>query len=134
MKKNPNKEPKVKGTIDTKLLAWLCVESLVVLLVFSICMYGVGSIALGKVVYFGYMIVGLLLLTVAVAFNGGFDTRVPRPEDIVGNLTMEQKREIIEVILRRKQVARVLLFVDFPFLCCLLIDTIYVFLPSGGFF
>ena len=134
MKKNPNTEPKVKGTIDTKLLAWLCVESLVVLLVFSICMYGVGSIALGKVVYFGYMIVGLLLLTVAVAFNGGFDTRVPRPEDIVGNLTMEQKREIIEVILRRKQVARVLLFVDFPFLCCLLIDTIYVFLPSGGFF
>ena len=134
MKKNPNKKDKVKGQIDTKLLLWLCVETLVVLIVFSVCMYGVGSIAMGKIVYFGYMIIGLLLLTAAVVFNGGFDSRVPHPEDIVGNLTLEQKREVVAGILRRKRIARVLVFVAFPFLCCLLLDTIYVMLPTGGLF
>ena len=89
---------------------------------------------MGKIVYFGYMIIGLLLLTAAVVFNGGFDSRVPHPEDIVGNLTLEQKREVVAGILRRKRIARVLVFVAFPFLCCLLLDTIYVMLPTGGLF
>lgn len=131
MKKRENKD---KKPIDIKLLSWLFAESLVVMLIFSVCVYGVGSITFGKIVYFGYLIIGIALLLLAVWLNGGFDTSVPEPEDIVGNLTMQERIAFVEKIRRRKQLAKKVMFLDFPFLCCLLLDTIYVYLPAGGLF
>ena len=131
MKKRENKE---KNPIDTKLLGLLAVECAVVLLIFSVCMYGAGSIFWGKIVYFGYLIIGVVLLITAVGFNGGFDTKLPDAKDIVGNLSMEERVAFIEKLRRRKEIAKKLLFLDFPFLSCLLIDTIYVLLPTGGWF
>ena len=119
MKKRENKD---KKPIDIKLLSWLFAECIAVMLVFSVCVYGVGSIAFGKIVYFGYLIIGIVLLLVAVGLNGGFDTSVPEPQDIVGNLSMQERIEFVEKIRRRKLWAKRVMFVDFPFLCCLLLD------------
>ena len=129
-----NRENKEKKPFDTKMLAWLTAECLAVMLIFAVCVYGVGSIQFGKIVYFGYLIIGIALLIIAVGLNGGFDTSIPEPEDIVGNLTMEERIAFVEKIRRRKALAKKVLFLDFPFLCCLLLDTIYVYLPAGGFF
>ena len=129
MKKRENKPRK---QIDTKLLSYLLCESVVVMLLFSVSVYGIGSVLLGKIVYFSYLIVGLLLLVVAVGLNGGFDTEVPDPEDITGNLSLEERTLFVQKIRIRKQWAKKVLFFDFPFLLCLLLDTIYVMLPQGG--
>ncbi len=131
LKKGDNKD---KKPINIKLLAWLATECLAVMLFFAVCMYGAGNMLLGKVVYFAYLIIGILLLIVAVGFNGGFDSHVPYPDEIVGNLTMAEREVFVEKIRRRKAWAKKILFIDFPFLCCLLLDTIYVFLPLGGLF
>ena len=120
------REPRDRKPIDTKLLSWLAIESFIVILGFLIGVHGAGSMFVGKIVYFSYFAVGLLLLVVAIWLNGGLDTYQPTEEDIVGNLTKEQRKVIVNKIRRRKAIAKKILFFDFPFLCCLLIDTIYV--------
>jgi len=129
VKKDINNQP-----INKRLMAALILESFVVILVFAVCVYGVGNMAFGKFVYFGYLIVGVALLVLAVGLNGGFGTKLPEPEDIAGNLTMEERVAFIEKIRRRKELAKKVVFMDFPFLCCLLLDTLYVMLPTGGLF
>ena len=129
MKKRDNKERKAP---DTKLLGYLLIETVAVMLLFSVCVYGVGSVWLGKIVYFAYLILGVALLVAAVGLNGGFDTEVPSPDDITGNLSLSQREAFVEKIKVRKAWAKKVLFFDFPFLLCLLLDTIYVMLPTGG--
>lgn len=129
MKKRDNKERK---PIDTKVLGYLLTETVAVMLLFSVCVYGIGSVLLGKIVYFSYLIIGIALLVVAVGLNGGFDTEVPHPDDITGNLSREERMAFVEKIRLRKEWAKKVLFFDFPFLLCLLLDTIYVMLPTGG--
>ncbi len=129
MKKRENKERK---PIDTKLLGRLVAETVAVMLIFSVCVYGVGSVLLGKIVYFSYLTIGVVLLILAVGLNGGFDTELPTPDQIVGNLTMQERVAFVEKIKKRKALAKKVMFFDFPFLLCLLLDTIYVMLPTGG--
>lgn len=129
MKKRDKKERK---PIDTKLLGYLLTETLAVMLLFSVSVYGVGSVLLGKIVYFSYLIIGVVLLVLAVGLNGGFDAELPSPEDITGNLSLEERVAFVEKIKVRKAWAKKVLFFDFPFLLCLLLDTIYVMLPTGG--
>ena len=131
VKKRENKD---KKPIDTKMLSWLLAECFAVMLLFAVCVYGVGSIAFGKIVYFGYLIIGVGLLMLSVWLNGGFDTSLPEPQDIVGNLSMQERIAFVEKIRRRKQWAKKVMFINFPFLLCLLLDTIYVYLPAGGLF
>ena len=119
----PNKKP-----IDSKLLSLLLLESYVVILGFLVGVHGAGSMFVGKIVYFGYVGIGLTLLVLAIGLNGGLDTYQPTEEDIVGNLTKEQRVQLVQKIRRRKALAKKILFFDFPFLCCLLIDTIYIML------
>ena len=122
------RESKEKKPIDTKLLSWLMIESFVVILGFLIGVHGAGSMFVGKIVYFSYFGIGIAFLLLAVWLNSGFDTYMPTEEDIVGNLTKEQRIALVTKIRRRKILAKKVLFFDFPFLCCLLIDTIYVML------
>jgi hypothetical protein len=122
------REPRNKKPIDAKLLSLLAAESFVVMLVFAVGVYGAGSMFVGKIVYFSYFALGLALLAVAIFLNGGLDSYQPTEEDIVGNLTKEQRSEIANKIRRRKAIAKKILFFDFPFLCCLLFDTVYVLL------
>jgi len=121
-------EKKDKKQIDPKLLGWLAVECIVVILTFLVGVYGVGSMFVGKIVYFSYFGIGVVLLLLAVWLNGGFDTYLPTEEDIVGNLTKEQRTALVQKIHRRKALAKKVIFIDFPFLCCLLLDTVYVML------
>ena len=118
--------------MDAKLLGYLVTECFAVMMLFAVCVYGVGSVQLGKIVYFSYLIIGLALLFLAVGLNGGFDTEVPTPEQIVGDLTMEARIKFVEKIRARKEKAKKVMFVAFPFLLCLLFDTIYLMLPTGG--
>lgn len=110
------------------MLGWLAVECIVVILTFLVGVYGVGSMFVGKIVYFSYFGIGVVLLLLAVWLNGGFDTYLPTEEDIVGNLTKEQRTALVQKIHRRKALAKKVIFIDFPFLCCLLLDTVYVML------
>ena len=125
MKQTDKKE---KKPIDTRLLAFLALESIVVILAFLIGVHGVGSMFVGKILYFSYLAIAAALLLWAVWLNGGFDTYLPTEEDIVGNLNKEQRKALVEKIHRRKALAKKVIFLDFPFLCCLLIDTVYVML------
>ena len=120
--------PREKKPIDSKLISFLAVESFVVMLAFLVGVHGAGSMFVGKIVYFSYFIVGLTLLAAAIFLNGGLDSYQPTEEDIVGNLTKEQRIEIVNKIRRRKAIAKKILFFDFPFLCCLLLDTVYILL------
>ena len=128
------REPRERKPIDTKLLGWLTAHTLLVMLVFAVCVYGIGSVFLGKIVYFGYLILGIALLFVAVVLNGGFDNEPPTVDDIAGNLTKEQRQAVVDKIHKHRALAKKVLFFDFPFLLCLLLDTIYVLLPTGGLF
>lgn len=121
-------DKKDKKPIDTKLLSLLLLESIVVILAFLVGVHGAGSMFAGKIIYFSYIGIGVTLLLLAVWLNGGFDTYLPTEEDIVGNLNKEQRKALVEKIHRRKALAKKVIFLDFPFLCCLLIDTVYVML------
>ena len=114
------------------MLGYLLTETVAVMLLFSVSVYGIGSVLLGKIVYFSYLAIGLGLLVVAVGLNGGFDSELPTPDQIVGNLTMQERVAFVERIKKRKAWAKRVLFFAFPFLLCLLFDTVYVMLPAGG--
>ena len=81
--------------MDLKLLGWLALESVAVILTFLVGVHGVGSMFIGKIVYFSYIGIGVTLLLFAVWLNGGFDTYLPTEEDIVGNLTKAERVKLV---------------------------------------
>lgn len=91
-------------------------------------LFGALYFPVAMTVWLAYAGVSILLFFLIFIFNGGFDSDVPSPEDLLPTMSAEEKQRYIERRRRGKEKAKKLLHFLIPIAGAFLIDLAYLFL------